>query len=348
MNNTLILRDYQQDAIDAIWNEILRQQTALCVMSTGLGKTEVLIGLIKKSLALKSDLKVVFLVNKLNLLGQTERRIVENLGDIVGMFYGKEKNLQKNVTVASIQSLHKIDLHVNFLILDEVHNVDQNNGRYLAFIDKCRVSNPKLKIIGVTATAFRADGYIYGPGKMFNRICFDRGLLWAIHNKHLVTPRLKAQSEKFDTSKLRIKMGEYHPTDVLKLTSDEIKIKNQLVSAIPQLIGRKKIVWATSSIEHCRLLFKQLVEMETAAMVHSKQNDEQNAYNIKLFEKGDCTHLVFVTIVSEGYDHKPIVAVVLMRPTRSPVLYVQTIGRGLRPFENKEDCLVLDFGGVVE
>jgi DNA repair protein RadD len=59
-------------------------------------------------------------------------------------------------------------------------------------------------------------------------------------------------------------------------------------------------------------------------------------------------HLVFVTIVSEGYDFVPIDCVVLMRPTRSPVLYVQTVGRGLRPYKDKKDCLVLDYGSVVE
>jgi hypothetical protein len=55
----------------------------------------------------------------------------------------------------------------------------------------------------------------------------------------------------------------------------------------------------------------------------------------------------FVSVLSEGFDHPPIDAVVLMRPMRSPVLYVQTVGRGLRPAEGKKDCLVLDYGQVV-
>jgi DNA repair protein RadD len=63
---------------------------------------------------------------------------------------------------------------------------------------------------------------------------------------------------------------------------------------------------------------------------------------------GNAKHLVFVTIVSEGFDYPPIDTVVFMRPTRSPVLYVQTVGRGLRPSEGKENCLVLDYAEVVK
>jgi hypothetical protein len=78
-------------------------------------------------------------------------------------------------------------------------------------------------------------------------------------------------------------------------------------------------------------------------VIHSQKDN-----NIKEFEDGNLRHLVFVSIVSEGYDYPPIDAIVLMRPTRSPVLYVQIVGRGLRPYKDKVNCLVLDYGRVIE
>jgi hypothetical protein len=87
---------------------------------------------------------------------------------------------------------------------------------------------------------------------------------------------------------------------------------------------------------------------EIAVIVHSNMSREAQAVDLGLFTDGSVRHLVFVMIVSEGFDHPPIDTVVLMRPTKSPVLYVQSVGRALRIFPGKTDCLVLDYGQVVK
>lgn len=365
---TLRLRDYQREAIEAVWERIKTHQTALVVASTGLGKTEILMGLIEKSINLFPQFRCIFLVNKINLLEQTVRRLSEKLPGVpIGAWYGQKRTLH-TITVATIQSIHKLDLSVNMLILDECHNVNHNDGRYSDFIARSSAANPKLKIVAVTATPFRADGMIYGEGKLFSEVTFDRGLLWAQREGYLVRAKLKHSPEKFDVSGLRIRMGEYLASDVARLTSDETKLLKQIEDALPQLEGRKRVVWATSSIAHCELVASRLrIVGETVEVVHSKQKSEESIESIRRFESGESRHLVFVSIVSEGYDHPPIDAVVIMRPTRSPVLYVQTVGRGLRPCyepgmplgtaderlaaieaSNKRDCLVLDYGGVIE
>ena len=364
----LRLRPYQLEAITAVWERIKTHPTALVVASTGLGKTEVLMGLIDKSIKAYPPFKCIFLVNKIGLLEQTVRRLSSKLPGVpIGIWQGKNRQLHA-VTVATIQSIYKLDLSVNMLILDESHNVNQEDGRYSEFIRRAQESNPKLKIVAVTATPFRSDGMIYGEGKMFPEVTFDRGLLWSQSEGFLVRARMKHSPERFDVSKLRVRMGEYLASDVEKLTSDETKLMKQLEDALPQLEGRSKVVWATSSIKHCELVHSRLSALgERPEMIHSRQTEEESLSAINNFEEGQSRHLVFVSIVSEGYDFPPIDAVVLMRPTRSPVLYVQTIGRGLRPVyasgfnlenkegrlaaieaSNKKDCLVLDYGGVVE
>jgi DNA repair protein RadD len=247
------------EAVDAIWRRLLSHQTALVVASTGLGKTEVLIGLIERALAAKPDFRCVFLVNKVGLLEQSAERIGRSLGhERVGVFYGKTKRLECAVTVATIQSIHKVPLDYSLLILDECHNVNQSEGRYLSFIQRSTAENPKLKIVAVTATPFRSNGMIYGEGKLFSEITYERGLLWAQREGFLVEARLKHSTERYNTTGLRVRMGEYVAEDVERLTGDKAKLKRQLDDALPQLVGRNRVVWATSSIEHCEMVAEAL------------------------------------------------------------------------------------------
>jgi hypothetical protein len=80
-------------------------------------------------------------------------------------------------------------------------------------------------------------------------------------------------------------------------------------------------------------------------IVHSKlpfANEE-----IAAFKKAEHGHVVFVTMLSEGFNEPSIDCICLLRPTKSPVLMVQTIGRGLRLYKGKDECLVLDYGQVI-
>jgi DNA repair protein RadD len=339
-------RPYQHQAAEAIWKEISIGSTALIVASTGLGKTEIIKLLIEKSIRLYPQFRCIFLVNKLNLLHQTAKRLERYFNCGVGVYYGKTKSLVNPITVASIQSVYDKEINCNMLIMDEVHNFNQDEGRYLTLINKMMSINPKTKLVGCTATPFRSDGYIYGKDKFFKGSCFTRDLKWAIDNKFLVPPTCKHMDHAFDPKNVKITAGDYNLKQLEKLANDDIKIIKQVSDALSRLSGRKKTVWSCVSIAHAEKVNKFINDAgEKSVVVHSKQGDRSS---LELFEAGDCKHLVFVSIVSEGYDYPPIDSVVLMRPTRSANLYVQTIGRGLRLYEGKKDCLVLDYGRVIE
>lgn len=350
-NNHITLRPYQIECVDAVWNNMFKDRFSLFVGSTGLGKTVILSELIRKTLTLLPSAKICFIVNKLNLLKQTTKSLADYLKIEVSTYYGKEKDLSSNVIVASIQSCRtKIkDSFFNLIIFDEAHNVNQDDGNYKAFIDVMIKNNERVKFVGCTATPFRNDGLIYGPDKLFKDVCFSRGLKWSIDNGFLTRPSMKRVDHQFDTSKLRIKLGDFDSSDLSKLVDDVDKIKVQIEDAIPQLDGRKCIVWACINITHAELVYKMLNDIgEAASVIHSKQSLIEQEKNKSDFENGITRHLTFVTIVSEGYNYPKIDAVVFMRPTRSPNLYVQTCGRSLRLSEGKKDALILDYGRVVE
>ena len=192
------------------------------------------------------------------------------------------------------------------------------------------------------------SGYIYGEDKPNKVIDFKRTMSQMILENYIVRPIFKATKEAFDTSKLRTKRGEYIARDVEKLSLDEKKVRLQVEDALSKLGKRKKIIWACTCIKHAEIVQKEIQRFEDCAIIHSKLNKKERERNINSFEKENVRHITSVTMVAEGYDYPAIDAIVLMRPTRSPVLWVQIVGRGLRLFPGKKDCLVLDYGEVVE
>lgn len=330
---------------------MFRSSTALCVLPTAGGKTEIFIAIIQKAISLKPDFKCVVILNKVSLLRQTKRRIEKALpGIAVSVFSGteQEKDLSGQVIVATIQSIYdtKID-GINSAIIDECHNIGSEDGRYQKFLELNK--HEKFKTIGFTATPYRAnDGHIYGEDKFFKKIAFRLPMKELIDEGFLVKPILKKPDEQFDTKDLKIKMGDYDQVELSRLVSDDYKISRQINDAISRLKDRKYVVWSCVNIEHCEKVFNALKDRgESVFRIHSKMSDEERTSSTNGFETSG-RHLVFVTIVSEGYDFPAIDAIVLMRPTRSPVMYVQVVGRGLRLSKDKTDCLVLDYGQIVE
>src|SRR5574343_1341643 len=146
-------RDYQGAAIDSLLEEIESKSTALCVAPTGSGKTEIMIGLLQQYFKINQQASVVTLIKRINLVEQTSIRFNE-AGLASSVYCGSlgSKALSQ-ITVASIDSYHGVfDHKVNLLILDEVHNFNEEkeDSRYSQAIS--RLTEQGTKIIGFTAT----------------------------------------------------------------------------------------------------------------------------------------------------------------------------------------------------
>lgn len=344
------LRPYQIRAHESIWRKLSLKQAQLIQMPMGTGKTELFIELCEKAIEHKSDIKILIVLNKVMLVEQTERRMKAHLTTVdIGVFCStlKSKELAQ-ITVASVQSVCDQDLDgINLVILDEAHRVTYTDGSpYQRLLTQLKVKNDKLKIIGFTATPWKATGNIYGEGELFDQIDFLYPIEDAISEGWLVKPRLKATTQSFDMTGVSLKLGDYDQGELAKLTADEGKALAQIAEAMLRLDGRKSVAWACTTIEHCEMV-KRLIP-EPCAIVHSKMKKVDQDGNKRQFENGDIRHIAFVTMLSEGIDVPRIDAIVLLRPTRSPVLALQTIGRALRLFQGKLDALILDFGKVIE
>ncbi len=345
------LRDYQEEAISQIWKEINEKRTALCVLPTGSGKSILIAELIKKSMSVKPDIKVLVLFNKVTLLAQLAERFKNILGEeTVGIYCGSmdEKDSSRTVTVGSIQSVKPEALNYNLIIIDETHALDEEKGRYQKLLTHQMEMNPKTRVVGFTATPFRLNGFIYGKNKFFERICYTRNLSYFIQKGFLVQPVAKEPDHVFDTSKFRILRGEYRQEDIDAQAMNEAMARDQVSDALNRMQSRQKVVWFCSSINHAELIKKILISFgETASIIHSKLDWDRREKEQRYFENDINRHLVNVTVVTEGFDLPKIDCIVLMRPTRSPVIMVQACGRGLRPWGDKKDCLILDYSNVI-
>ena len=343
-------RPYQQQCVDSIWKKFFDKSDQLVVLPTASGKTIIFTLLLEKCLKAFPKLKAQVLVNQVKLVTQTQEKLKLALRDEdVSLFCGSlgEYNPDGSVTVGSVQSVSRRTYDLNLLIIDECHNAD-NSPTYQNYIERLKEANPRLKIVRFTATPFTTNGYIFGVDKTNKKIDYKKTMNEMIEAGFIVPPVFKSTTESFDTSKLRTRRGDYVARDVEKLSLDEKKVEKQVADAMTKLEGRNKVVWACTCIKHAEIVQREVQKYEDCAIIHSKLNKGEQAGNMFDFEAGGTRHISSVTMVSEGYDNTAIDAICAMRPTRSPVLFVQLVGRGLRLHPGKKDCLFLDYGEIVD
>lgn len=351
----VVLRDYQKDACDSLLHGLEERDHALCVAPTGSGKTEIMIGLMREILLMEPDASFLVIIKRINLVDQTANKF-ESSG-IKSSVYCASLNKKQisSVTVSSVDSIKKVmGIKFDYVILDEVHNFDSLDfdSVYSRIIRSLHESGSKF--VGFTATPFRSNGYIYGEDEsFFNKLDYSIKLQTLIDQKYLVPPVIKSTKNSFSTNGLSTRLGDWDQKQVDELASDEIKLSMQVKEALDRLGGRRKIFWQAANISHCERIASKIFSLsgEECVTVHSNLSMEDRESSIKRFESlSGPRHCAFVSILSEGYNYPPADALVLMRPTKSPVLYVQTVGRVLRtsPETGKKDALILDFGRVRE
>jgi len=358
-----ILRDYQVECINSTLDAFGRGENALCVAPTGSGKSLAFVGLTYKAFQLKPDMRVLVLMNKISLVQQTHKVFSQFFDkSMIGIYCAslKRKEMHLPITIGSVQSLSGIDKmgKVNMIICDEIHRVndEDKDSHFMKVINNLKKKNSRLRLVGFSATPFRNNGYIYGKDRLFEKVTWSKDLLWAIENNWLVKPIIQNTKEaawsREDLKGVKVVAGDYSAGDLSKmLATKKDKVEKQVEDAVKRLSSkdRKKCVWICINIEHCEQVCDLIKKNgDSCVVIHSKLTLEQRDANMKLFEDGDVKHLSFVTIISEGIDIPKIDSVVFCRPTKSSNLWVQTVGRALRPYPGKENCLVLDYARVIE
>lgn len=346
---SIILRDYQLDAVRAVGESWRNGKVPVCVLPPGAGKSIVIAELFRRLLERDSNRRLLVLQHRKELIEQNVDKLLR-LGVDCGIYSaGLGSKELHPVTVAGVQSIAKEEfLEFDAIAVDESHRVmPTDEGQYRAVIRAC--GNPRF-IVGFTGSPWRlrsgCNSIIAGGELFFSEVVWGPKISELIEQGHLCPLVTKcSKAGKINCDNIEKKGGEF----VAGAADKEVLfVLDQLVKdARERCVQRNKVMLFTPGIESAELA-AFLLQEEGARVVSSKTDAAERKKTVEDFRAGKFKWLVNCMIFTEGFDVPDVDAIVLARPTQSATLYVQIVGRGLRPAEGKGDCLILDYAQNAE
>ena len=351
------LREYQKQAINACY-EYMRKSTGngCIVLPTGSGKSVVLAQICSDAVSLW-DGRVLVLTHVQELIEQNAGKIKHFLGDnFVGIYSAglKQKDMHQPVIAASIQSIYKKAFEFepfDLIIIDESHLIPvSGEGMYLSFLRDAKIVNPNIRIVGCTATPYRTGtGMICGPDNILNEICYEIGIKELIRDGFLSPLRSKASKTRIDTSGLHVRGGEFISNELEDLMDTDSRVKAACLEILEYTQDRNAVLIFAAGVDHgkhIQRIFQENHNIE-CGFVSGDSPDGWRKKMIDDFRSGKLKYLCNVNVLTTGFDAPNIDCIAMLRPTMSPGLYYQMVGRSFRICDGKKDSLVLDFGGNI-
>lgn len=350
----MILRDYQRASIDAVWAYLAnRDGNPAVVIPTGGGKSPTMAGLIQEALTRWPGTRVCVLAHVRELVKQNAQKMLSIWPEApIGIYsasLGRRDTLQP-IMFASIQSVYnragelgRFDL----VLVDEAHRIPvKGEGMYRLFLAACQRFNPDLRVIGFTATPYRLGvGPVCDAGNLLNEICYEVHLKELIDQGYLSRLISKASVKtQIDVSGVHVRQGEYVAAELNALVNRDSVIDAACREMVDLLADRRGWIVFCAGVEHAEAVNAKLCALGVAStVVEGSLSAYERDARLGGFQRGDYRAICNVNVLTEGFDATHVDAVVMLRPTKSPGLYVQMVGRGLRLHPGKENCLVLDF-----
>jgi len=348
------LRPYQREAVEAVYRHLREHGDNPCVvLPTASGKTHVMATICRDAVQLWSG-RVLILAHARELLEQAAEKLQAIAPDVPFGVYSaglKRRDTGYAVTIAGIQSVYKRACDVgafDLVIVDEAHLIaPDGEGMYRHFLGDMRTINPQARVIGLTATPFRMKaGAICASDNILNAVCYEIGVRELIVQGYLCPLHTKAGKRKPDTSGLHVRAGEYVAGEVEILMDDDELVVSACREIVECTQERKSVLIFASGIKHANhivRIFEERHGLECGFVCGETLPFERESL-LRRFRNGDLKYLCNVNVLTTGFDSPNIDCVALLRPTLSPGLYYQMVGRGFRLHPGKTDCLVLDFG----
>ena len=268
----------------------------------------------------------------------------------------EEERLLGDVRVESIsyserKSLTPVfNLHVsghpsyfaNGVLVHNCHRLSNNaedDSQYWNIINK--VGSPQ--VLGFTATPYRLSGGFLSWGEIIYEIKYpellDLKFVTPLSNKATATP---------DLSKVKVKLGEYVESQLEEIMLDPALLQAAIESLLVYSNDRNSVLIFAISKKHCELLCEAMKESGIAGgvgFITGDTTDSERARLLEMFKAGELRYLINCMVLIEGFDAPCIDMIMCLRPTMSKTLWEQMLGRGVRLFSGKDNCLVVDMAG---
>lgn len=360
---TFLLRPYQQRSIAALHQWWARREGhPICVLPTGAGKSVVIAELCRQQFDAKpaEHPRTVVLVPSKELAEQNAAKLRAMLPNHLSVGYYSAglgcKMPDADVIVATIGSIYRDAQqlgNIKCVVIDECHLVNPGGddaGRYRQFLrdlsERCT-----FRVVGYTATPFRGDGVWLTDGAeaLFSGVACSitvQELLEAGYLSSLVRP-IDVVGTRIDTSGIKTAGGDYNLRELAERVQGYIP--TAAAEAVHLAASRRKWIAFTATVANANQLRNELTRhgIDSAVVTGDTPKDER-AMLIERFRRGELRCLVTVLALATGFDVPDVDCILWLRPTQSPVLYVQGAGRGMRTADSKSDCLWLDFSDTTE
>jgi DNA repair protein RadD len=324
---------------------------------TGGGKTEVAIDMIRSAVAKGS--RVLFVVNRVQLLEQTVTRF-EAAGLSVGVYQAANtRETHRRVLVASIQTItsrkhfDKIPSDIGLVVFDEAHAVGGGKSYHRLMFSLLKKA-PRTAFIGLTATPWAKGMAKYYPeldGPLFQskvapccaQDLIDAGFLVDADIYAPYEPDMTGVRSKRDAATGEMEYDEDQAAERM----NQPKLVGDIVTTWLKLAGGKKTVVFASNIAHSQAIAESFNKCGILAkhLDYRMEGDEKRDL-LKSFDDGEFTVLCNPLLLREGWDCPSVEVLVMARPTRSMISYIQIVGRVLRTYPGKERAIVLDHSGT--
>ena len=345
------LRPYQLDAVSGAAQALRKgAKSALVVLPTGSGKSVVIAEIVRRALAKRRGARILVVTHVKELLEQNCKELRGLAPEVQTAYYCAGLNEKRigQVTFASIQSIYaQTDLLelIDLVLIDEAHLVPATSTTmYRQLLDA--IDAP---MIGLTATPFRVDsGHLsQGEDAIFEQTAHEVSMADLVEQGYLA-PLTAQQGDDVNLISCNVNKQDYVTADLERVYDVDDMVGRHANTIVAKFAERKSWLIFCVSIQHAEDMASALVALGvSAAAISSHDSTEDRDAKIEAFKSGRLRALVNVKILTTGFNHPPLDAIAVVRPTISASLYVQMLGRGSRLAEGKDNCLVLDFGGNV-
>lgn len=302
------LRDYQQNAVKSVLLFLSQGRSPLLVAPTGSGKT-VMAGAIMRDWQERTGKPVFFFAHREELLEQAER-MMEQFG-----LRGKVISIFSRKFDTSAE-----DMSIGLCVFDEAHHAVAASWRVI----QERFTGPK---VAITATPDRMDRQKLDDAGF--TLCHEIYIRDLITRGYLVRPMAQ---------KLAVTLADF------TLLTDDAVLEQVARNVLDELgrYSRKRTIVFLPDVDTSRRFSMALNRVGLNSVHLDGQSGKERERFVNDFKSGVLDCVCNVNLFTEGFDCPAIDCVVLLRSTQSRPLWCQMIGRGLRPYDGKKDCLILD------
>lgn len=350
-------RPYQRAAIDATWDWFRANSTgnSIIIAPTGSGKSLIQAFIVSEAVQGWPGTRVLMLCHVKELLAQNAKTLLRVWPEApLGLHSAglKQRDTQSDILVAGIQSIYKKAMNVGWfdlVLIDECHLIShENQGIYRSFLNDLKRINPKIRIIGLSATPFRTNhgSLMHGENALFHGVAYTIGMLDLIEQGYLAPLVTKRMATTLDVSGVAIRQGEFAPGQLERAVDQESITQAALDEVLRYGADRRSWLVFCCGVDHAEHVAEAMNArgIKTGCVTGKTPAVERDRL-IQEYRVGRLRALTSMGVLTTGFDAPETDLLVLLRPTCSPGLFVQMVGRGMRVAPGKANCMILDFAG---